>query len=457
MNDSETVDLAVTGRILSDTDGWERQEILIRDGTITSITPDIGSTPALQRLDVGNAWVLPGMVDAHVHCLSETGEGIAAATRSAAAGGVTTIVEMPFDAAGPINSADRLDRKIDLARSEAHVDIALLGTVLPENGWAVIEPMVEMGACGFKVSTFNTDSVRFPRSSETQLRPIMAAIAAAGTTVCVHAEHNDIIQELLARPDFQASEDPGVHARSRPAIAETLGALSALETANEAGARLHLCHLSTPRAVDLAAWYRDNGTDVTIETCPHYLMFDESDVKRQHGRLKINPPIRDGAAREGLWQSVGNGSVDVIASDHAPWSADRKDHQLMLKNHSGAPGVETGYPTVLAEAVTRGDGVLARAIRAMTSAPADRYGIGHRKGRLAPGYDADLAVFDPTVEWTIDETRLHSNAGWSPFNGRTQRGRIVRTLVRGSVVWDGTDVVGAAGSGEFVSSRTRSG
>jgi allantoinase len=390
------------------------------------------------------------MVDAHVHCLSDGGEGITAGTRSAAAGGVTTIIEMPFDGEGPITTAERLADKIGRVRAQALVDVALLGTVRPEGGWTEIGPMAERGAIGFKVSTFNTDSARFPRSTIPQFREIMAAIAAADTIVCVHAESDEVIRPLIDDARNQASEDPRVHGRTRPPVAEELGVTQVLATAREAGARAHLCHLSLPQTVRLAGWYRDAaGADITVETCPHYLLFTEDDVDRERGRLKINPPIRTRDDVEGLWGLLADGAIDLIASDHAPWSVDKKTHARMLDNHSGVPGVETIYATVIAEALRRGPAELGAAVRAMTRTPAERYRLA-RKGRLATGYDADIAIFDPSEEWTIDEDGLHSNARWSPYHGMTVAGRIVRTISRGVDVWDGADVLAAPAHGGFL-------
>lgn len=442
---------AVVGNVVAEDGSLSRAEVLIEDGVITDVTADIGSAQVDRRDDFGEALVLPGMVDAHVHCLSDGGEGVVAGTTSAAAGGVTTIIEMPFDGAGPINSVERLLAKIDLVGREAVVDVALLGTVVPDGGWTAIQPMVDAGVVGFKVSTFNTDPVRFPRSNEAQLREVMAAIAAANTIVCVHAESDAVIRPLMDLPDNKASTDPLVHGRTRPPVAEELGVMQVLATATEAGARAHLCHLSMPNSVRLAELYRDAfGSDITIETCPHYLMFSEEDVTELHGRLKINPPIRTTADREGMWQLIGERVIDVIASDHAPWTVEKKSHEVMLDNHSGAPGVETIYPIVVGEALRRGPAMLGAAVQALTRNPADRYALGHRKGRLAAGYDADIAVFDPSVSWTVDEAKLHSNSGWSPFHGRTYPGAIVRTIVRGVDVWDGESVLAGPGDGEFI-------
>jgi allantoinase len=306
---------------------------------------------------------------------------------------------------------------------------------------------------GFKVSLFDTDPFRFPRIDDAELLDVMAAVGEAGSTLCAHAENNEIIKALLADPANRCSTDPAVHGRTRPPVSETLGLLTAMEIAADRGNALHLCHLSLGRSADLVAWYRGQGVDVTFETCPHYLLFTEADMAAQRGRLKINPPLRGADDREAMWRAVGTGLATVIASDHAPWPLELKDHEVILDNHSGTPGTETLVATALGECLRRyGPGPeFAAAVDALTANPADRYGIGHRKGRLRPGHDADLMALTPTEDWRVDGDALHSNAGWSPYAGRSPGARVTMTMSRGSVVWSAEKgLVGAPGHGEQV-------
>lgn len=433
--EARSADLVVTGLLPDTTGTWVPGEILVTGGKIVAIGVP-GAGQARRRIDTGSCYLLPGMVDAHVHCLSHTGEGVAAATRAAAAGGVTTIVEMPYDLAGPINTVERLSRKQDLVAREAHIDVALLGTAEPAGGWRRIDGLRAGGVAGLKVSLFDTDPRRFPRISDDELVEVFTAAAANELTVCVHAENNEIVKALIdrLRPD---GEDPLMHVRSRPPVAETLGVLTALEVAAATGAQVHLCHTSLPRSVDLVRLFARGGANVTMETCPHYLLLDEDDMKLQGARLKINPPLRDSAAREALWDRVERGDVDVISSDHAPWPLSLKTAPNVFDNHSGAPGVETIYVSVLAEALRRSPAAFAAAVKAMTANPARRYGLHTTKGYLAAGYDADIVAFDPHASWTVDESLLHSNAGWSPYHGRSFTGRIMLTLSRGRIAYDG--------------------
>ncbi|ALE07550.1 amidohydrolase [Arthrobacter sp. ERGS1:01] len=431
-------------------ESWLRQEVHIANGRITAIADPSATTEAVRKIDVGNAYLVPGMVDAHVHSLSHPGEGVAASTRSAAAGGVTTIVEMPFDLAGPINTVQRIKEKRELVENDAFVDVALMGTLAPEGGWRAAESISDAGAVGFKVSLFNTDPARFPRIDDAELRNVMAATGGAGRTVAVHAENNEIVQAMLALEKAANPFDPKAHVRSRPPVSETMGVLTALEIAFEQSAKLHLCHLSLPRSVDLVNWYREQGLDVTLETCPHYLTFTEDDHDAQQGRLKINPPLRKAADRDGMWSRLAQGKIDIVSSDHAPWPTEYKDHEGIFANHSGAPGVQTSMAITLSGALTRGTEAFNAAVASLTSAPAARFGVGHVKGSIEVGFDADIAVFDPQASWNIDAEDMFSNAGWTPYQGMKTSGRVTTTISRGSVVWDGTQLLGSLGRGAVV-------
>lgn len=451
----ESADLVVVGRLRHPDGGWRRGEVWIADGTIIAVGDEREHSPSLAtRIDVGDDFVLPGAVDAHVHSLSNGGEGIAAATRAAAAGGVTTIVEMPFDHSGPINSLDRLRAKQELANDEAYVDVALLGTLSPGGGWREAEALATGGVVGYKVSLFLTDVHRFPRIDDLELLSVMDAARETGRTLCTHAENNEIVSTLLERERVESPTDPQAHTRTRPPVSETLGVLTALEIAADRGASLHVCHLSLPRSVDLVRWYQSQGVDVTLETCPHYLTFTSDDLDRQRGRLKINPPLRTAADRSGLWSRIDDGAVAVISSDHAPWPLEWKEQERILDNHSGVPGIETLLAVTLGRALAADPTLerFSRAVDALTIGPARRFGLDSTKGSLDVGKDADIAVFSPDAEARIRGSQLHSNAGWSPYDGHRPGGRVSTTISRGRVVWrDSAGVIGTAGRGEILS------
>lgn len=440
-------DLALAGRVVSSGSPARRAEVRVKGGRITEVVAPGTAGLADRRVDAGDCYVLPGVVDAHVHCLSNPAEGIEATTRAAAAGGVTTIVEMPYDAGQPVDSVKRLGEKAALVATEAWVDVALLATVGVADGGASVADLVAAGACAFKLSLFDTDPRRFPRIPDDQLLEVLAAVASAGSLACFHAENDEIIKPFIERARQRDQAGPLAHCRSRPPVSETEAVLKAAEFAHATGAAAHLCHLSLTRSVGIVRWYAEQGLDVSCETCPHYLCFSEDDMVRQGARLKINPPLRSPGEREGLWRALADRRIDMVASDHAPWALADKTRPNVFDNHSGVPGVETLTPLVLAEGLARGTPI-ETLVAVLATGPAQRFGLAG-KGVIAPGYDADLIVFDPTARSVVDEAVLHSRAGWSPYHGRALSGQVTMVFSRGDLVWNG-EFAGQPGRGKVV-------
>jgi allantoinase len=426
----------VSGRILDPDGSPVRAGLSIRDGRIEAVTNGGGGGH-----DFGDALLLPGAVDVHVHTRSYAGEGIERCTLAAAAGGVTTIVDMPYDAAGPIDSLDAFEEKVRDVEREAIVDVALWATVPPRGPIEEVEALVAAGAAAFKLSTFETHPERFPRIPDGQLLGAFAAIAAAGGLAGVHAENDEIVRAgIAAEVAAGHGGDPLAHARSRPPVAEHEAVARVLELARVTGVRLHVCHVSTPRGVELVAAARREGVDVSAETCPHYLLLDETELRARGGEAKINPPLRA--------SSLPPEGLDLVSSDHVGWPLERKRGRDIFALASGAPGVELIVPLVH-------DALGAPSlVRLVSEAPARRFGLWPRKGNLSPGADADLLVLDPGIEWEIDPGALVTSAGWSPYAGRRVRGRVVAAFSRGVQVWDGTHAGAVAGHGRFVPAAT---
>jgi allantoinase len=387
--------------------------------------------------DYGDALLLPGAVDVHVHTRSYAEEGIERCTRAAAAGGVTTIVDMPYDAAGPVDSLAAFEAKVDDVRREAVIDVALWATVPPRGPIEEVQDLVDAGAAAFKLSTFETHPQRFPRIPDAQLLRAFEAIARAGGLAGVHAENDEIVRAGIAAEQAAGhGEDPLAHARSRPPIAEHEAIARCLELARATGVRLHICHVSTPRGVELVTQARRDGVDVSAETCPHYLLLDERELLARGGDAKINPPLRAAP--------LPADGLDLISSDHVGWPPERKRGPDIFALASGAPGVELIVPLVH-DALGP-----ARLVQLVSEGPARRFGLWPRKGSLAPGADADLLVLDPDADWEIDPARLITAAGWSPYTGRRVKGRVIAAYSRGRLVWDGEQVIGQPGEGTFV-------
>ena len=446
---SQAAELVVRGRVVLPGGEVRDGEVVVGGSHIAEVNTPARGTAGRQVVDVGHCLVMPGAVDGHVHCLSDPTEGITAATTAAAAGGVTTIVEMPFDAGAPITSAERLLAKRERVAREALIDVALLGTLKKRGGLDQVGPLAEAGACGFKLSLFETDSERFPQIPDDELLQAFRLIAETGLVVGVHAENTDVITSRVGQLRAAGRTDPRAHCESRPDVSETEAILRALEFSQWAGARLHIFHVSLPRGVDLATWYREQGVPSTTETCPHYLLLSEEDMPRLGAKGKINPPLRRPQDSAGLWERLADGRIDLATSDHAPWKPDKKNHPDIFDNASGTPGVETLLPLLYSEGVARGRITLGRLVSALCERPAELFGLAPRKGRLTIGADADIVVLDPEARWTIDAAELHSAAGWSPYEGMVVQGRVTHTFVRGQPVFADPLIIGEPGVGQF--------
>jgi allantoinase len=426
----------ISGQILQPDGSRRRAGVTVSDGRIQAWTE-----PSRDATDYGDALLLPGAVDVHVHTRSYAEEGIELCTRAAAAGGVTTIVDMPYDAAGPVDSLAAFQSKVGDVRREAVIDVALWATVPPRGPIDEVQDLVDAGAAAFKLSTFETHPQRFPRIPDAQLLNAFAAIARAGGLAGVHAENDEIVRAgITAEQAAGHGTDPLAHARSRPPVAEHEAIARCLELARATGVRLHVCHVSTPRGVQLVAQARRDGVDVSAETCPHYLLLDEAALAARGGEAKINPPLREAP--------LPADGLDLISSDHVGWPPERKHGPDIFALASGAPGVELIVPLVH-------DALGAAAlVQLVSEGPARRFGLWPRKGSLQPGADADLLVLDPDAEWEIDPARLVTAAGWSPYRGRRVKGRVIAAYSRGRLVWDGTRVLGQPGDGAFVPAAT---
>lgn len=411
-------DLAIRGGLVVLPTGEAERDILISDGRVEDIAAR-GAGRARDELDARGLVVFPGVVDAHVH-FNDPGradwEGWECGTRGAAAGGVTTVCDMPLNSIPPTTTAQAFRAKRAAAETAAHVDFALWGGLTPD---ADVAALRSLGVVGVKAFLCDSGVPEFPAVDP-------STIARTPGLVAVHAEDPAY---LLGRAASWA--------RSRPPAAEA----SAVRMLASTGARVHVVHLSTADAL------AELGPSMTAETCPHYLAFTDEDVERVGALLKCAPPIRDSAGRERLWAAVADGRIALVASDHSPSSAERKSGDIW-EAWGGIAGVQTLLPVMLTEGRRRGLG-WARLAELLCAAPARLLGL-RTKGRIAAGLDADLALLDAEREWTLDPAALQTRSGLSPYVGRTFRGLVRTTLVRGRIVYrDGEFPVGP-GHGRFV-------
>jgi allantoinase len=383
-------------------------DIAIADGVIAALE----AGPARAEIDARGLAVLPGVIDAHVH-FNEPGrtdwEGWATGTRALAAGGATACVEMPLNAHPPTIDGPAFDAKVTAARASAVVDFALWGGLVPGN-LDRLEELAERGVVGFKAFMCDSGIADFPAVDEDTLGAGMAQAAALGLPVAVHAEDPATLRE-------PAGTDWRAFVASRPVAAELRAIETAIELARETGCSLHVVHVSTARGVDLVT-----QSDATCETCPHYLTLTEDDLDRFGARAKCAPPLRSAAERDALWERLGD--LAFIASDHSPCPPDMKAGDF-TSAWGGIAGCQTLLPLLLDA------GVALDEVRRLTSiGPASRLRLP--KGGIALGADADLVLVDLADRHApelLDRHRL------SPFAGRPLRGRVVRTLVRGTTVF----------------------
>jgi len=423
--------------------------VLAADGVVRHVAE--GSPPAGERHGGPGFLVLPGAIDAQVHSRSQKGqEDFVWSTRSAAAGGVTTIVDMPYDDGCLICTGERLRTKAAEAGAQARVDFALYGTVAPEDGPAHINDMVSAGAAAFKFSTFGTHPQRFPRIPPQTLYSCFRAIRPHGLAAGVHNENDEMVRACMARVEAQGLTDYRAHGLSRPPITEALATAEVYEIGAATGCHAHIVHCSIARGYEMAADYRSHGYAATIEACIHYLTLDEdNDVKRLGGKAKINPPLRPRAEVEALWRHLQAGNVTVVSTDHVSWSEDRKTDPNMLKNASGVPSLEVLYALLL-KGLDERRLPFSFAATLLAHNPALLFAIDRRKGALTVERDADIVLARRDPHRYQAAASGNNFVSWSPYDGIELPYRVVATFLRGDCVAADGKVLAKPGHGRFV-------
>ena len=452
---SGKADLAIRGALVV-SDGAYARDILIRGRRIAALV-EAGASAAEQEIDARGLLALPGMVDAHVH-FNDPGrtdwEGWASGSRAAAAGGTTTVLDMPLNSVPPVLDGASFDAKKAAAENVSVVDFGLWGGLVDADPRSLRE-LSERGAVGVKAFLCDSGVAEFPRIGDEDLVPALRAAAAAGLLVALHCEDEALVREATARIRGTGRHDPGAWHLSRPPLVEVRAVARACAAARETGARIHVVHLSAVEARGAVGAARDMGTDVTAETCPHYLTFDEGDLAEQGAPLKCAPPIRDARNRDGLWRALLEGKIDFVASDHSPCPPAMKDSDDIFAAWGGVAGAQSLLSAVFAGAAARASGALdvrkvaGFVVWRLAARPAKRFGLWPRKGAIAPGSDADIVLFDPEREWTQGRERSHTR-GVDPYVGRSFRGKVVRTLVGGRTVYNEAETVTDPPRGRFI-------
>ena len=402
----------------------------ITDGRIAAVEPLSAPLDGARELALAaDEVLLPGLVDTHVH-VNEPGrtewEGFSTATRAAAAGGVTTIVDMPLNSLPPTVDVAALEVKRAAAQGQCHVDVGFWGGAVPGNV-GELRALHDAGVFGVKCFLVHSGVDEFPPLSRAELGACLEELASFDALLVVHAEDAD---EIAQAPEPDGTSYDGFLA-SRPRSAEDAAVATVVAEARRTGARTHVLHLASAGAVPALRQARADGVRITVETCPHYLSFDAEGVSDGATQFKCCPPIREAANRERLWAALADGDVDVVVSDHSPCTPELKrldvgDFGLAW---GGISSLQLGLPAVWTGARARGHG-LADVVRWMAEGPARLVGLA-RKGRLEVGADADLCVLAPDESFVVDPARLHHRNPVTPYAGRTLDGVVRSTWLRG--------------------------
>jgi allantoinase len=432
-------DLAVTSTRILTPDGPMPATVVISGGIIRGVERGGPVARSAEHLHVGDAAVMPGIVDTHVH-VNEPGrtdwEGFATATRAAAAGGVTTIVDMPLNCVPVTTTVAALQAKLDVAAGQAMVDYGLWGGVVPGNR-ADLEPLVGAGVLGFKCFLVPSGVPEFEPVTEADLEAAMHVVAKLGMPLLVHAELPGPIQRATQR---LAAADPRryhTHLASRPREAEGAAIGLVVRLVGGTGCAAHIVHLSSADALDHLARARQAGLPVTVETCPHYLTFTAERIPDGATVFKCAPPIREAENRERLWEGLRARTIDLIASDHSPAPPELKclESGDFTRAWGGIGSLQLVLPATWSAARERGF-TLADLTRWLCEQPSRLAGLGRQKGRIAPGYDADLVVWNPEATFAVDPGRLYHRHPANPYARMTLFGVVLQTFVRGQRVYD---------------------
>lgn len=427
-------DGVVRGGVVVTASGVSESDVGISDGMVAAVEPELGGSAGWE-IDASGLHVLPGLIDAHVH-FNEPGrthwEGFETGTRAFAAGGSTTVFDMPLNSYPPTVDGESFDLKLKAARQSAFVDFALWGAIQPDNRDRMAE-LAERGVVGFKAFMSASGTEDFKNVDDLALYEGMVEAARLGLPVGVHAESQPITSRLTQRALAEVRVSARDYLASRPVIAELEAISRAILFAEDTGCKLHIVHVSTGRGVDLVNTASERGVDVTCETCAHYLMLTEDDLEELGAIAKCAPPLRPSEEREALWERILDGRIPMVTSDHSPCPPEMKAGNDMFRAWGGISGGQSTLPVLLTEGEDRG--LQLPMLASITSeAVARRFGVP-KKGRIEVGYDADLTLIDLEYSGTLKAEDLLYRHKHSPYVGRELKGRVAHTLLRGAPVF----------------------
>jgi len=434
------IDVVIRGGTLVTPSGQQRADLAIEDGRISEVSSSVAD--AREEIDARGLLVLPGVIDVHVH-FNEPGrtewEGAATGSRALAAGGGTLFFDMPLNSTPCTVNAREFDRKRAALEASSITDFGIWGGLVP----GAVPDMADLaarGVVGFKAFMCHSGLAEFPRADDQTLLDGLREAARLDLPVAVHAENEEMMRALGERASSRTAR---AFLDSRPVVAELEAIQRACLLAREAGAKLHIVHVSCGRGVALAAEARVRGTDVSIETCPHYLFFTEEDVERLGAVAKCAPPLRIGAERDALWREMAGGRVDIVASDHSPAPPSMKSGDFIAA-WGGIAGVQSTLAVLLETGCHERTLPLERVTALVAGAPARRFRI-RGKGSLERGMDADLALVDRQQRFTLSAADLHQRHPLTPYAGHSFRGAVRRTIRRGVTIFNDGRITATSG------------
>lgn len=397
--------------------------------------------------------VMPGLVDSHVH-VNEPGrtewEGFATATRAAAAGGVTTIVDMPLNSIPATTTLAGLKAKLEAASGKCAIDVAFWGGVVPGNTGELAK-LWDAGVVGFKCFLVHSGVDEFPNVTESDLRAAMPELGRLVAMLIVHAEMPGPIESACCQTanedgKSEARRSYEVFLRSRPRAAENEAVELMIRLGRESGCRIHIVHHSSSDALGMLRAARKASAQITVETCPHYLHFAAEDIRQGATEFKCCPPIRERENREQLWEALRDGTIDMVVSDHSPCPPDMKLREQgdFMKAWGGISSLQLRLPVMWTEASARGF-ELNQVTEWLSGAPARQVGLAERKGSISVGCDADLVIWNPDREFRVEPEMIHHRHKLTPYAGEVLRGVVEKTFLRGQMVYDGGGFASASG------------
>jgi len=438
-NRASTPDLIIRSKRAIVPEGERAAAIHIRNGVISEISA-FDDIPAGSPVhDAGSSVVMPGLVDTHVH-INEPGrtdwEGFSSATRAAAAGGITTLVEMPLNSIPATTTAAAYREKVAAAAGKLWVDTGFWGGVVPGNT-DELRALWEAGAFGFKCFLVPSGVEEFPHVAETDLRAALPVLAAMGAPLLAHSELPGPIAEHAKKPLKEDSRRYATWLASRPRDAENEAIALLLKLSREFHARVHVVHLSSSDALPQLQQAKADGLAVSVETCPHYLTFAAEEIPDGATQFKCAPPLRERENLESLWRALGDGTIDFIATDHSPCPPAMKllEEGGFLRAWGGIASLELSLAAVWTQARSRGYAV-PRLVPWLSGGPARLAGLEKRKGSIAAGFDADLVIWNPEATFTVDPAQLHHRHKITPYAGRKLAGTVEATFLRGRKIFD---------------------